>query len=72
MKENMYFTDTKENEINKLAHTLCGVNSDIRICGDNVKNGTMTICKIDELHKVKLKLEALENAMIEVTGLVIH
>lgn len=67
----MYFTDAKEKEINELAHELYSRKTNFEISTGRIVRNGMTICEIEELHEVIRQLEALQNAIIEVTGLVI-
>lgn len=67
----MYFTDAKEKEINELAHKLYSRKTNFEIINGRIVRNCMMVCEIGELHEVIRQLEALQNAIIEVTGLVI-
>ena len=67
----MYFTDKKENEINELAHKLYSRKTNFEINAGRIVINNMAVCKIEELHETMRQLEALQNAIISVTGLVV-
>lgn len=69
----LYFDNEHESKINDYADQLFTDLGDVRVCGKMVNdyaNG-MALCSLADLHKTIKRLEAIETAIKEVTGLVI-